>query len=158
MDLKEGTSVGVSEPCLEGKQTRQPCHQPSTRATVPLDLIHSDLCGPIEPTTVGGTNYYLLFTDDYTRMSHIYPLNGKASKEVLGRFKEYKAEVENQKDMKIKRLRTDGGGEYGKVMSQYLTDSGILHEVTALYSPDQNGVAERSRIREILTHYLLIFS
>jgi hypothetical protein len=91
IDLKEGTLVGVCEPCLEGKWTRQP----STRATAPLELVLNDLCGRIEPTTIGGANYYLLFTDDYTRMSQIYPLNGKTSKGVLGKIKEYKAEVEN---------------------------------------------------------------
>jgi hypothetical protein len=144
MGIKTRTSVGVCEACLEGKQHRQPSHQPGTRATEPLELIHSDLCGPIDPTSYGGTNYYLLFTDDFTRMTHIYPLKKKSSADVLEKFREYKPEVEKQTGMVIKRLRTDGGGEYEKWMGIHLKGSGIIHETTAPYSPDQNGVAERA--------------
>src|SRR5579859_988706 len=145
MGIKVRTIVGVCEACLEGKQHRQPSHQPATRAKEPLELIHSDLCGPIDPTTYGGMNYYVLFTDDYTRMTRIYPLKKKSSASVLEKFKEFKAEVETQKTGKlIKRLRTDGGGEYEKWMGIHLKGSGIIHETTAPYSPDQNGVAERA--------------
>src|SRR5579859_679253 len=144
MGIKVRTTVGVCEACLEGKQHRQPSHQPATRAKEPLELIHSDLCGPIDPTTYSGMNYYVLFTDDYTRMTRIYPLKKKSSASVLERFKEYRAEVEKQSGRLIKRLRTDGGGEYEKWMGAHLKGSGIIHETTAPYSPDQNGVAERA--------------
>ena len=144
MNIKARTTVGVCEACMQGKQHRQPSHKPATRATEALGLIHSDLCGLIEPTTYGGTNYYVLFIDDLTRMTHIYPLKGKSSEEVLKRFKDYRAEVENQQGKTIKRLRTDGGGEYEKWMKEYLKNAGIIHETTAPYSPEQNGVAERA--------------
>src|SRR5579859_2577825 len=102
-------------------------------------------CGPIDPMTYGGTKYYALFIDDFTRMTYIYPLKKKSSASVLAKFKEFKAEVETQKTGKlIKRLRTDGGGEYKKWMGIHFKGSGIIHEMTAPYSPDQNGVAERA--------------
>jgi hypothetical protein len=55
MGIKYRTSVGVCEACLEGKQHRHPSHQPGTRATEVLELVHSDLCEPIDPTTFGGS-------------------------------------------------------------------------------------------------------
>src|SRR5579859_3974542 len=88
MGIKVRTTVGVCEACLEGKQHRQPSHQPATRAKEPLELIHSDLCGLIDPTTYGGTNYYLLFTDDFTRndayLSSQEEIIGKRVGEVQG--------------------------------------------------------------------------
>ena len=161
MKIKVGTSVGVCEACMEGKQTRQLSHKPAMRVKEPLELVHSDLCGPITPTTFGGTKYYILFIDDYTRITHIYPLKGKTTAEVVERFKEYKAEVERHTGKQIKRLRTDGGGEYQGLVRAYLRESGIVHETTAPYSPEQNGVAERAnrtimeRVKAIIAEYEL---
>src|SRR5579859_4278711 len=162
MEIKVRTTVGACEACLEGKQHRQPSHQPATRAKEPLKLIHSDLCGPIDPTTYGGTKYYALFIDDFTRMTYIYPLKKKSSASLLAKFKEFKAKVETQKTGKlIKRLRTDGGGEYEKWMGIYLKGSGIIRETTAPYSPDRNGVTERAnrtimeRVKGIIAEFKL---
>jgi transposase InsO family protein len=52
----------------------------------------------------------------------------------------YKAEVENQLERKIKRLRSDHGGEY---FSGFCVEHDIIHERTPPYSPQSNGVAER---------------
>jgi len=161
MKIKVGTAVGVCEACMQGKQTRQPSHKPAIRAKEPLELIHSDLCGPITPTTFGGVKYYILFIDDYTRMTRIYPLKGKTSANVLEQFKEYKAEVEKQTGKQIKRLRMDGGGEYEKWVEAYLKQVGIVHETTAPYSPEQNGVTEQAnqtimeRVKATIAEYEL---
>jgi Reverse transcriptase (RNA-dependent DNA polymerase)/gag-polypeptide of LTR copia-type/Integrase core domain len=142
--LDKGTSVGVCSFCLEGGQTRQPSHEPSDKINEPLDLIHSDTSGQISPTSSGGANYYATFTDDATKMSYIASMETKSAAEMLEKFKEFKAEVENQLGRKIKRLRTDGGGEYKKTFGKYLKENGIVHETTVPYSPDQNGVSERA--------------
>jgi len=161
MGITVGTSVGVCEACVQGKQTRHPSHKPAARAKKPLELVHSDLCGPITPTTFGETKYYVLFIDDYMRMTHIYPLKRKTSAEVLEQFKEYKAKVEKQTGKQIKRLRTDGSGEYRMWVSTYLKQVGIIHETTAPYSPAQNGVAERAnrtimeKVKAIIVEYEL---
>jgi len=52
----------------------------------------------------------LLFIDDATRFTSVYIIKRKSK--ALDRFKDYKAEMEKQTGMTIKRLRTDGGGEY----------------------------------------------
>jgi len=157
MSIQYGTTVGVCDACMEGKQHRQQSHKPATRATQPLELIHSDLCGPIDPTSFGGAMYFILFIDDCTRYTYIYPLKRKTSSSVLEKFQEYKAEVEKQLDRNIKRLRTDGGGEYENWMGNYLKETGIIHETTAPYSPDQNGVAERAN-RTILERVKSVIS
>jgi transposase InsO family protein len=59
-------------------------------------------------------------------------------------FKTYKAEVENQLERKIKRLRSDRGGEYfSGDFSDFCVEHDIIHETTPSYSPQSNVVAER---------------
>ncbi|WVZ67986.1 hypothetical protein U9M48_016985 [Paspalum notatum var. saurae] len=80
--------------------------------------------------------------DDATRFCYVYLL--KSKDETLDYFKIYKAEVENQLERKIKRLRSDRGGEYfPKVFDDFCAEHGIIHERTPPYSPESNGVAER---------------
>ena len=63
---------------------------------------------------------------------------------MLSKFKIFKIEAENQQKKKIKILRSDRGGEYtSNDITQFCEDHGIIHEVTAPYSPQSNGVAER---------------
>jgi hypothetical protein len=107
-----------------------------------LELIHTDICGPISPASMSGKRFFLTFVDDTTRMSDIYFLEKKS--EVMEKFLEYKNKVEKQTGSKIKRLRSDNGGEFlGKEFTTYLKSEGITHELTNVYSPEQNGIAER---------------
>ena len=144
MKLDKNTSVGICSFYLEGRQTRQPSHQPLDKINKPLDLIYSDMSGQISPTSTGGANYYVTFTDDATKITYIAPMKDKFTAEMLKKFKEFKAEVENQLDRKIKHLHTDRGGEYKKTFRKYLKEHGIVHETTVPYSPDQNGVSKRA--------------
>ena len=59
-------------------------------------------------------------------------------------FKIYKAKVENQLERKIKRVRSDRGGEYfSNEFNLFCEEHGIIHERTPPYSPESNGVVER---------------
>ena len=60
--------------------------------------------------SIGGSLYYVTFIDDFSRNTWMYLI--KTKDEVFGKFQEFKAEVENLIDKKIKIIRTDNGGEY----------------------------------------------
>ena len=75
-----------------------------------LELIHSDICGPMPSTYLSGYEYYVTFIDDYSRYTWIYFLKNKS--EVFEKFKEFKALIENHSERRIKTLRSNKGGEY----------------------------------------------
>ena len=95
---------------------------------------------PIQP--LGKSVYYVSFIDDLSRNTWIYFLRNKS--QVFDKFKEFKALVENQKEKKIKVLRTDNGCEfYGNEFEEFCKKCGIARQKTTPYTPQQNGVAER---------------
>lgn len=86
--------------------------------------------------------YFITFIDDFSNRSWIYLCKEKS--EDLQRFKVFKAEAEKQSDRKIKCLRSDSGGEYTSTeFKGFLREQGIVQELAAAYSPQQNGAAER---------------
>lgn len=152
--MKNGAAEGVSYTdtanidkskctvCCEGKQARLAFQQSLTNTKDALEVIHSDVCGPMENLSIGGSRYYVLFDDDYSRMAFIYFMKTKS--EVFNFFKEFQSMVEKQKDRKIKILRTDNGGEFcSQDFERYLKQQGILHQKTNAYTPQQNGLSER---------------
>lgn len=128
--------------CCEGKQSRLPFKHVGTRATSLLELVHSDVCGPMETLSLGGSRYFVLFEDDYSKMVFVYIL--KTKDQVFESFKNFKTLVEKQKGVSIKCLRSDGGGEFcSKEFENFLTKNGIIHQKTNSYTPQQNGISER---------------
>lgn len=131
------------ETCIKAKMTRLKFPKESeNRSTNVLDLIHSDICGPMQTKTPSGKRYLLTFIDDFSRFTTIYLLKEKS--EAFQKFKEFHELVQNQFGRKIKMIRTDRGGEYlNTAFISYLNENGIKMQRTAPYSPAQNGVAER---------------
>ncbi|KAL0434589.1 UNVERIFIED_CONTAM: Transposon Ty2-B Gag-Pol polyprotein [Sesamum radiatum] len=122
--------------------TKKPFVGQSAIANGLLDLVHTDVCGPFSIPARGGFSYFITFTDDHSRYGYVYLMRYKS--EAFGRFKEYRLEVENQTNRKIKALRSDRGGEYlnGEFMD-YLKENEILSQWTPPGTPQLNGVAER---------------
>ena len=142
--------------CAEAKLTRTSFHHVE-RVTEPLDLIHTDVCDLKMCQTRGGKRYFITFIDDCTRYCHVYLLRSKD--EAFEMFKQYKAEVENQLNKKIKSLRSDRGGEYESPFEEFCAEHGIIHQTTAPYSPQSNGIAERkNRTLKEMMNALLISS
>jgi transposase InsO family protein len=133
----------VCEGCIYGKHCRTPFTESHTSREL-MELVHSDLIGPIRVPSINRARYVLTFIEHRSRYPKCYFLMSKDSEVVLERFKEYKAWAENITERKIKVLRTDGGREYINMhMKAYLTGHGIEHQHTVPYTPQQNGIAER---------------
>ena len=77
-----------------------------------LDLVQSDVFGPMPTTSMNGSRYFLTFIDDYSRYCWIYFLKHKF--EVFENFKVFKGLVENTLGKNIKALKSNNGGEYIK--------------------------------------------
>ena len=102
------------EACAQGKMDRIPFPKKSEKEThQPRHLVHSDLCGPMNVDSVGGSKYVLTLTDDYTRYVTAYFIKSKS--DVVSKFVEYVTMMEK----------------------------GIAHQLTNPYTPEQNGVSER---------------
>ena len=112
------------ESCLEGKMTKRPFKAKRYRAKEVLELVHSDLCGPMTIQARGDFEYFISFIDDYSTYGYIYLMRRKS--ECFDKFKEYKADVEKRYSKSNKTLRSDRGGEYllGEFRS-YLSEVGI---------------------------------
>ncbi|KAM2893261.1 hypothetical protein FF1_008638 [Malus domestica] len=136
-------TIEICEGCALGKHCRDAFpNEPSWRASLPLELIHSDICGPMQTSTQVGNRYFLTFIDDCTRMCWVYFLRNKS--EVFSTFKKFKLTVELQSGYKLKKLRSDRGGEYVSVeFRKFCEEMGMERQLTVAYTPQQNGVAER---------------
>lgn len=142
------------EICVEAEMAKAPFHS-VTRCITPLELIHTDVCDLKFVQTRGGKKYFITFIDDCTRFCYVYLL--KSKDEALEAFKKYKTEVENQLSSKIKMIRSDRGGEYVALFEEFCSNSGIIHQTTAPYSPQSNGVAERKirTLKEMMNALLI---
>ncbi|KAL4387760.1 hypothetical protein GQ457_09G019960 [Hibiscus cannabinus] len=135
-----------------------------------LELIHTDICGPFPTASWNGQQYFITFIDDYSRYGYLYLIHEKSQS--LDVFKSYKAEVENQHNKRIKKVRSDRGGEYyGRYdgsgeqrpgpFAKFLEECGIVPQYTMPGSPSMNGVAERRNrtlkdmVRSMIAHSTL---
>lgn len=132
----------LCEVCLKGKQTRKSFPASKSSTSEILELVHSDVCGPMEVKSIGESRYFVTFLDDFSRKICVYMLKRKS--ETLTKFKQFKTMAETQTGQKLKMLRTDNGKEYfNDAFSSYLKSEGVIHQSSAPYTPEQNGKAER---------------
>ncbi|GKE95032.1 putative RNA-directed DNA polymerase [Tanacetum coccineum] len=144
---------------LAGKQTRRAFKSRlSFRTENILDLVHSNVCGPIKTKTLGGCSYFITFIDDHSRKVWVHTL--KTKDQVLDVFKQFHALVERQTGKKLKCIRSDNGGEYISPLDAeaYCREHGIQHQKTPPKTSQLNGLAERmnrtlvERVRCLLSH------
>ena len=126
---------------VESKTIKKSCKSIARESDL-LRLIHSDLGDLKNTMTRGCKRFYITFIDDYSRYTRVYLLINKD--EARDVFIKYKNEVENQLSKKIKRLKTNRGGEYeSNPFNSFCEDHGIIYKTTPPYSLESNEVAKR---------------
>lgn len=130
------------EPCMYGKQTRLPFQRSTSVQTQVGDLIHLDLCGPMEETSLGGCKYFLLLKDDFSKYRTVYFI--KSKEETKHHIISFLQRFQNVTGKTVKVIRSDNGSDEVNSHVKSVTDSlGIVHQKTCVYTPEQNGCAER---------------
>ena len=92
----------ICESCLEGEMTKRPFNAKGRRAQELLELVHSDVYGPMLIQARGGYEYFITFTNDYFRFDYVYLMKRKSA--TFEKFKEFRAEIENQLGKRIKAI------------------------------------------------------
>jgi Reverse transcriptase (RNA-dependent DNA polymerase)/gag-polypeptide of LTR copia-type/Zinc knuckle len=140
---REGVNLPLDdyfcEACAFGKSHRLPFYSRSCRATKPGEIIHADVCGPMEESSLRGMRYYVCFKDDFSRYRRVYFLVLKS--EVVEKLKEFLAEV-TVAGHTVKVFMTDNGSEFSNADVKKVLN-GIEHRLAMPYSAEQNGCAER---------------
>lgn len=128
--------------CAMGKMTRLTCKSTETKQVAVGEHIHADLFGPSEVLSIGGARYTLMLKDEGSCWRRVYFMTSKD--QTLLMFKQFVAEMRAERNQIMKVFRSDNGTEFvNKEFRKYLADNKIKFEVSAPYTPQQNGRAER---------------
>lgn len=141
-NIKFSGEANTCTDCFKGKQHRFPFHRSELSISKVGELVHADVCGPMEEVSIGGSRYFLLLKDDYSNYHIVYFMSHKSeTEEKVRHFLKFAETITGNK---IQTLRTDNGLEFVNIkIKKLLEKKGIIHETTVSYSPEQNGKAER---------------
>lgn len=130
------------EACFYGKHHRGSFTNRTEKSTKCGEIIHVDLCGPMQEMSIGGSRYYLLFKDDFSHFRFIYCIKQKS--EVVEKLRVFVKLAQKQNGHNISIIRSDNGTEFVNAeVKKFLENNGIRHQRTVPYTPEQNGAAER---------------
>ena len=119
-------------------------HRTTSRAEAPLDLFHIDTTGSF-PEFLGGSRYVVMFVDSAFRFQSPYGTRDKSASAILGVVQRFVADVGAPRS-----FRTDNGTEYTiSAFVGYCNSLQIRRELTAPYTPQQNGPVENGLSRAI---------
>nr|GEV22200.1 putative ribonuclease H-like domain-containing protein [Tanacetum cinerariifolium] len=127
----------------ERKQHKASCKTKLVNSvSKPIHTLHMDLFGPTSVSSLNHKWYCLVLTDDFSMFTWTFFLRTKD--ETSGILRNFITEIENLKDLKVKIIRCDNGGEFkNKEMNKLCTKKGIKREFSNARIPQQNEVAER---------------
>lgn len=139
--LNSANKLDFCNSCQPGKVKQLSFPSSDRHTTRCLELVHSNVwVAPI--SSISRSKFYVLFIDDFSRFSWLYPLYHKS--DVFPPFVKFKVLVEILFSTSIKQFQYDNGGEF--LSSQFkdlFTKCRIYHRLTCPYTSQQNGVAER---------------
>ena len=124
--------------CSMAKGNRAPtAHHTTARAKRSMELVHIDTAGPF-PASLGGSRYVIMFVDSASHLQRPYGTRDKSAAAILAVVKRFIA------DMGVPQaFRSDNGAEYtNHSFVEYCNNLGIRRELTAPYTPQQNGPVE----------------
>jgi transposase InsO family protein len=140
------TSLSQPQPlcscCVLAKQGKMAYQRSASKTDRPLELVHVDLMGPMEHESLGVYLYLLAIEDDFSRFGKVVPLENKG--EVPGALIKTLEEWAVLRETPVKRVRSDNGTKFvNNALETYFAQKGTVHETSAPYTPQQNGVVER---------------
>ncbi|PLW33837.1 hypothetical protein PCASD_15872 [Puccinia coronata f. sp. avenae] len=139
----ENKTTPMCTVCMQGKMTKLPFSGKFSPTYQSLEVIHGNLVGPISPSRNSGFQYFLTIVNQHTGYIHVTLLKGKSN--ATAAIVKYKTHFEKQTGNKIKKLVTDGGGEFcNGSPHEILKSKGIQHNISPPYTPQHNGIAERA--------------
>jgi hypothetical protein len=149
--VKDGQISGIEltdddatfcETCAASKIKRLPFLKECSNLVITIgDVVHSDVWGPAQTTSLGGKRYWCTFIDEHSCWGALFFL--KSKDKVLSCYKVFEARLETQFRVKIKALMSDRGGEYlSNVFTMHLDSKGTTRLLTVHDSPALNGIAE----------------
>lgn len=129
------------EDCMMGKHHRSSFNSSESRATKTGELVHADVCGPMQTTSLGGSRYFVLFKDDFSNYRTVYFMKQKSE---VSRYIEKYLNLVKSINSTVSVFRSDNGLEFVNVAVIKLFEmNGVRHQRTVTYTPEQNGRAER---------------
>ena len=132
------------EDCPLGKHARGKFSKSESKTSRPGELVHTDLCGPMEVSSPVRSRYFMVLKDDFSGYTVVYFLKSKSQEEVTACVKEYIVKLETETGERLKTLRSDNGLEFmNQSLAKILRDARVTHQTSVAYCPEQNGSAER---------------
>jgi len=149
----------VCDACVKGKQVKNSFKTKRCVSTTrPLELLHTDLCGPMRIMSRGGKRYMSVIVDDYSRSTWTLFLASKD--ETFKKFVAFLKKVKKRVGHSLVCLRSDHGTEFeNSLFIDFCNEHGVEHNFSASRTPQQNEVVEhKNRTLEDMTRTMLIVS
>lgn len=144
------------EVCVYGKHHRGSFKNRKEKSTKCGEIIHADVCGPMEEDSLGGSRYFLLLKDDYSHFRFVYFMRQKS--EVASNVKRF-VRLTQKDGHNICFFRSDNGIEFiNDEMKTFFDEMGIHHQRTVPYTSEQNGCVEREMRTVVESARTMIYS